>query len=663
EIKGFKSFGDKVIINFDEGITGIVGPNGCGKSNVVDAIRWVLGEQKPTAIRTEKMENLIFNGTKARKASGLAEVSLTFENTKNLLATEFSTVTISRHYFKTGESEFRINGVPCRLKDIHSLFVDTGISTDSYAIIELGMLDDILHNKDNSRRKLFEQAAGISKYKMRKRETLNKLTATQLDLDRVEDILFEIENNLKELEKQAKKAQRYQRLKTDYKINSIDLAVLMLQSNKEVFKQLSNQQTYESDNKSAAETEINALEASIADKKALIIAKEQQLHDQQKELNVLLEDIRSKESENSVSRERIKYLEEKEIALTKSIADTTAIIENTKNDIVALEQKLAEEQEKLATIKLSLQTFLQELEVVKNEHNEVRKQLEAEQNNFKNAEKELYEIDKKIAVNKVRLENYHRELGNLDGEILQQNERINPLLEDINKWTTEHTEAKTVYDTLVQNENVLKEKIHLAQQDLESMRKELADARRKLDAKRNEYQLTKNLFDSFEGFPESIKYLKKNVASMKDAPLLSDVVNTDDVYKTAIESYLDQWLNYYIVNDLAQAVSAINELDRNDKGRANFFLLNEFNGTNISLPQINGLTSALDVVNVNTNYTSLIKHLLGHVMIVSDDAQFAEIAAQIKNDFPHVHLLSQSGKVIKSGKSVTGGSIGLFKGK
>ena len=162
EINGFKSFGDKVSINFDEGITGIVGPNGCGKSNIVDAIRWVLGEQKMKSLRSGKMENVIFNGTKKRKPTQLAEVSLTFNNTKNLLPTEYSEVTITRKYFRSGESEYLLNQVPCRLKDITNLFLDTGIGPDSYAIIELAMVEDILNDKDNSRRILFEEAAGIS---------------------------------------------------------------------------------------------------------------------------------------------------------------------------------------------------------------------------------------------------------------------------------------------------------------------------------------------------------------------------------------------------------------------------------------------------------------------------------------------------------------------
>ena len=203
EIKGFKSFANETVINFNEDVIGIVGPNGSGKSNIVDAIRWVLGEQKSKELRLDKMSSVIFNGTKKKKKGGMAQVTLTFENTKNLLPTEYATVSVSRILYRSGESEYRLNNVPCRLKDITSLFLDTGIGSNSYAIIALGMVDDLLNDKDNSRRKMFEQAAGISKYKVHKRETLNKLKHTTEDLDRVEDLLFEIDNNLKILEKQG----------------------------------------------------------------------------------------------------------------------------------------------------------------------------------------------------------------------------------------------------------------------------------------------------------------------------------------------------------------------------------------------------------------------------------------------------------------------------
>jgi chromosome segregation protein len=202
-IKGFKSFADETVIHFNESVTGIVGPNGSGKSNIVDAIRWVLGEQKGRELRLEQMSDVIFNGTKKRKEAPLAHVSLHFENTKNLLPIEFQNVEISRYLYRSGDSEYRLNGVSCRLKDITGLFLDTGIGSDSYAIIALNMVEELLSNKESARRKMFEQAAGISKYKTRKRETLNKLKSTKEDLSRIEDLLFEINNNLVELQKQS----------------------------------------------------------------------------------------------------------------------------------------------------------------------------------------------------------------------------------------------------------------------------------------------------------------------------------------------------------------------------------------------------------------------------------------------------------------------------
>lgn len=184
---------------------------------MVDSIRWVLGEQKNKALRLEKMENIIFNGSKDKAASNLAEVSLTLDNTRNLLPTEFQSVTITRSIDRDGDSTYKLNGVNCRLKDIRDLFMDTGISTDSYAIIELKMIDQILNNVDNARRTLLEQAAGISKYKTRKRETILKLNATEADLNRVKDLLFEIEKNLKALENQAKKPDNTNLLKKNTK--------------------------------------------------------------------------------------------------------------------------------------------------------------------------------------------------------------------------------------------------------------------------------------------------------------------------------------------------------------------------------------------------------------------------------------------------------------
>src|ERR1700741_2179258 len=291
EIKGFKSFADKTVVSFDEGITGIIGPNGCGKSNIIDSIRWVIGEQKISALRSENLEALVFNGSKTRSASGLAEVSLTFENTRNLLPTEFNTVTVTRKFYKSGESEYRLNDVKCRLKDIQNLFMDTGISTDSYAIIALDMVDDLIKDKENSRRRMLEQAAGISIYKTRKKEAKQKLDATEMDIARIEDLLFEIGNNLRTLESQAKKAERYFQIKNEYKEVSVELAKASLEEFNDKYQDLNTSHDVEHDKKLRIETEIAGDEAEIESNKVKLVQKEQELNGLQKQFNELVNRI------------------------------------------------------------------------------------------------------------------------------------------------------------------------------------------------------------------------------------------------------------------------------------------------------------------------------------------------------------------------------------
>src|SRR6187549_2175433 len=358
EVKGFKSFADKVVINFDEGITGIVGPNGCGKSNVVDSIRWVLGEQKTSALRSEKMENVIFNGTSGRSALQMAEVSLTINNTKNILPTEYSQITITRRLYRSGESEYLLNGVTCRLKDITNLFLDTGVASNSYAIIELGMVDDLLNDKDNSRRMLFEKAAGISKFKKRKKETLKKLEDTDTDLERVEDLLFEIEKNMKSLEKQAKQTENYYKIKEDYKDKSINLAKVVVNKHKDKFNTVQQQIEAENDRKLALTSEIADKEASIEKAKSDLILKEKTLSSRQKAINEFVSKIRHYESEKQIKNERLKYLNDRASGLRdqldqdrKSNDRARFSIQSLENEKVSAEQILEEITHKLETLK------------------------------------------------------------------------------------------------------------------------------------------------------------------------------------------------------------------------------------------------------------------------------------------------------------------------
>src|SRR6201996_6560444 len=353
EIKGFKSFADKTHIILDNPITGIVGPNGCGKSNIVDAIRWVIGEHKIKALRSDNLEDLIFNGSRTRAGSGMAEVSLTFENTRNLLPTEFTTVTITRKFYKNGESEYRLNDVSCRLKDIHNLFLDTGVSNDSYAIIELGMVDDIIKDKEGSRRRMLEQAAGISIYKTRKKEAKQKLEATELDIARIEDLLFEIGNNLRTLESQAKKAERYFSIKSEYKEVSVELAKASLEHFNEQYKTLNEQNDAETDRKTQLEALVATEEASVEQQKVQLITREQELSGLQKQFNELVNRVRQLENDKKLAAQRFEHLKEREKNLRDFLSGAGGQSKNLEELIGFSEKQIAEETSGLESIKTS----------------------------------------------------------------------------------------------------------------------------------------------------------------------------------------------------------------------------------------------------------------------------------------------------------------------
>jgi chromosome segregation protein len=284
EILGFKSFSQKTVVNFNQGVTSIVGPNGCGKTNIVDAIRWCLGEQRSSALRSDKMENVIFNGTNDKKPMGMAEVSLTIENTKGILPTEYSEVVITRRIFRSGESEYLLNKNLCRLKDITNLFMDTGIGANAYSVIELKMVETILSNKAEERRVMFEEAAGVNKYKLRRRLALKKLDDVRSDLTRVNDIVAEVEKKVNSLERQAKRADKYNRISTQLRELEIEFSereLALFNKQKEQFK-ITKDENF--NKKLSLESEIAKLEDEITAVKLRLTETEKELKDKREEV-------------------------------------------------------------------------------------------------------------------------------------------------------------------------------------------------------------------------------------------------------------------------------------------------------------------------------------------------------------------------------------------
>ncbi|MDO1447478.1 chromosome segregation protein SMC [Rhodocytophaga aerolata] len=660
EIKGFKSFGDKVIINFDEGITGIVGPNGCGKSNVVDAIRWVLGEQKTKALRSEKMENIIFNGTKTRKALQMAEVSLTFNNNRNLLPTEYSQVTVTRKYYRTGESEYMLNNVACRLKDITNLFLDTGIGSDSYAIIELKMVDEILNDKDNSRRGLFEEAAGISKFKIRKRETLRKLEDTDNDLSRVEDLLHEISKNLKTLEKQAKQTQSYFKLKEEYKHWSIALAWKTISKHSDAFISLGKHIETEQNRRSSLQDLLLEKDAQLDKEKNELLEKEKLLSARQKTLNEYINKIRQYESEKKIRSERLNFLSDKVSSLQTEIETDTEQKEKSEESVrrLQLEKQAAEVnfRETEAQVKVLLEEYQEQKELTQ----DLQREATLLNQTYRSKQDEIFQLKKALEIKQIQLSSLKQELERASSDNAAQSSNLSLFEEKLYEVNTQLEEHQEKYTTLQKQVQTLQQELGQTEVAIETTRQDLAQTNRTLDAKQNEYKLTKSLVDNLEGFPEAIKYLKKHHGFDKSAPLLSDIVTCSSDYRIAIENYLEPVMNYYVVQTEEQAYQAIGWLSHAEKGRAHFFVLDNVKGYQSPKPALadpaKGIVAAIDIVDYEEKYKPLISILLEGVYILSQSH------SSIPGNDGAI-FITQNGKITRRRFSISGGSVGSFEGK
>lgn len=688
EIKGFKSFGDKITINFNEGVTAIVGPNGCGKSNVVDAIRWVLGEQSTRMLRSEKMDNVIFNGTKSRKAANLAEVSLTFDNTKNILPTDFSQVTLTRRLYRTGESEYRLNNVQCRLKDITDMFMDTGVGADSYSIIELRMIDEIINNKEGSRRNLFEEASGISKYKLRKKQTFSKLKDTEADLERVEDLLFEIDKNLKTLENQAKKTERYYRLRDQYKVLSISLASFRLAGFSKTLAGIEEKEQKQRVAKSGIITQIDALEANLQQQKLDSLTREKNLAAQQKTTNEFITKIRAYESEKRIKNEQLKNQQDKENRLKDEMDRDSNQHKHVQYNIKRLNEEKMQEDENLQGINERVASLKIAVDELRNEQSAARSELN-ELNTISNRlQNQVYKTEKDIDILHIQQQALEQEgMRNMEDTNNKEVElsHFNSVVADLNNRTET---VKGEFELAVDAENKLQEQIAETEVQIKSVNENIAIEGRKLDAKQNEYNLTKSMVDNLEGFPESIRFLKKNATWAKSITLFSDILFCREEYRIAIENYLEPLMNHYVVNNYDEAIAAINLLSNSSRGRAQFFILENYSANaqpaNAEYPSqeenvkyfeaplhgdgpdgvkpavLTDAVSALSVVEVDDLYKPLCTTILKNVYLVNDQSEKdINNAALAGNEV----LIGKSGKFNKSRYTMAGGSVGLFEGK
>ena len=659
KIKGFKSFANDTVINFNSDVIGIVGPNGCGKSNVVDSIRWVLGEQKSKELRLDKMTSVIFNGTKAKKKAGVAEVSLTFDNTKNILPTEYSTVTITRTLYRSGESEYKLNGVTCRLKDITALFLDTGIGSNSYAIIELGMVDKILTDKDNARRKMFEQASGISKYKKRKKETLGKLAATTADLDRVDDLLHEIQGNLKQLERQAKRTEKYFGLKEKYKSNSIILAKQKLSSFESKDQELKASLLKEEQLLAEIVANKNTYQSDLESFKKDILENEMALSSKQQEFNDLVKKTDEKENRLKIIEQRLDFLSNDKTKLSKAIEEAESKISDLGLKSEHYQKTLVTENELLGTLQHQYEEVKSNLERIQGDHDEIKKELDSITSFQKSYQETIISLEKEKAILKSQDQQLSAEFEKMEKLLGEQESKISSLKENFVKSSESLTiKAKELEAKEKELTGLLDSKEKL-DKEKEELSIDFNQKSRKLDAKQNEFNLVRNLVEKMEGFPDSVKFLSNLKSWQKDTQLLSDLIYCEEKYKVAIESYLEPYLKYFVVDQVDDAVNAISILGDSQKGKANFLLLDVIDKHPVKLKTKDSLgTPALSILEYDKKYENLFRLLLGNVYLTT-----AEMPDHGINLDAEEVLLSLTGNYKQEKFALSGGSVGLFEGK
>ncbi len=646
------------MVQFDENITGIVGPNGCGKSNIVDSIRWVIGEQKISHLRSENLDSLVFNGSKTRAGSGLAEVSLTFENTRNLLPMEFSTITVTRKFYKSGESEYRLNDVNCRLKDIQNLFMDTGVSTDSYAIIELGMVDDIIKDKENSRRRMLEQAAGISVYKTRKKEATQKLDATEQDLARIEDLLFEIINQLKIVENQAKKAEKYQEIRKEYKELSIELVKASLEGFNLTYRDLTAQTETETARKADLEKGIAEEDATLEQERQSFEEREKSLQAIQQSFNNLQQQVRGKENEKNLTVQQVNFLQDKQQNLQQSITKSEVQLKNYTESIDFAKQQIEEEEKKAAELKTLLQEKREVAEQKRTTRDEKRNAVDVARNEHFARQRSQFEAEKKTAVSEASYQNLQRSINQIKDERTSRDNQLQALEKEGGAKDQDIGSKKTALQQLQEAQEQIKKSITAKQDDLEKFRGQLVAENRIFDAKKNEHDLLKSMIDSMEGYPESVKFLHKNASWNLKAPLLTDLIYVQKDYRAAVENVLEPYLNYYVVNNLEEGLQAVQLLDQNKKGKANFFLLDKLADldTPAAAPDHHpDAVPVMEVIEVEEKYRRLAEMLLGRVYIANTEEAFSQNHGSV--------ILEKQGKYVKGPYYLTGGSVGKFEGK
>lgn len=660
---GFKSFAEKTEIEVKDGITSIIGPNGSGKSNVVDAIRWVLGEQSVKTLRGQKSQDIIFAGTQFRKSLGFAEVSITFDNTTGEIPIEYDEVVITRRLYRDGESGYYINGALSKLKTIQELFMDTGIGKDGYSIIGQGRIDEILSNNSEERRKVFEEATGIVKYRERKKEAVKNIENTENNLVRINDIILEIEGNLENLKEQSQKAIKYLEIKEKKK--KLDLRVFI-----ESIRIINEKNIIYIEDLKKIEENIELNKKNI--------------ENVNKSLEEIHEEIKKIEKETEEGFNNISEI----ITVINNLDNKIEINKEKKENILLNIQRLTQEvQENNAKIEvknLDKEKKLERISRSKRDSDVYKKELEEKEKELESKKKSISDGESIINTIKKELEEFKDKIYEIDNDIFKKNMEINQLTENkkvlfleksnlisnIDKLRTNISEEKNKFSNdnkeLLERINNLEKEKQTSDKKINSineLKSQVDKLTSEIHVKKNKLSFLENLEKEKNGFSNAIKVIYKEIERKSNVGnsakgIVADILDVEDKYLNAIQTAVGSAMQNIIVEDENDAKNIIEFFKNNKSGRATFLPLSNYNNKivksnndNLVIATNIEFKKAIDVIKVDSKFQNVINYIVSNTYIVNNMDDAIELSKKVKN----IKIITIDGDILNPSGSITGG--------
>ncbi|MFR8898675.1 MAG: chromosome segregation protein SMC [Coprococcus sp.] len=659
EVQGFKSFANKMVFEFHKGITGIVGPNGSGKSNVADAVRWVLGEQSAKQLRGSKMEDVIFSGTESRKPLGFAYVAITLDNSDHQLAVEYDTVTVSRRVYRSGESEYKINGHNCRLKDVQELFFDTGIGKEGYSIIGQGQIDKILSGKPEERRELFDEAAGIVKYKRRKALTEKNLAEEQQNLSRVRDILYELEKQVGPLEKQSETARIYLKYRDTLKQYDANMYLLSFYQLKKDSAAIDEKMDIVSTQLKDSQENFEKIKSAYAQMEALMEQYDQKISQDQEVCNQQALEKQRLEGGKNVLVSKTDGISSKEEQFDALILETEAGIEEKK--------KLFEESEKELK---ALEEELQELEQHKNSSEEALNSMSGTMTSLRDQidsqNSDIIEFLNEAANIKGRMQRYETMQEQTQIRQSELNQKLIALQSEessegelVEAFKKEAQGIELELERLQAEQSACKKRAAKISDDLMKCREAFNAAEKSFHEESARYQTLKNITERYDGYGVSIRKIMERKSDYKGIiGVVADIIHVSKEYEIAIETALGGSISNIVTDNEQTAKSMIQFLKKNRFGRATFLPLTSIRGRRAeNADRICGeegvIGLASDLIRVDSQFGHLADYLLGRVFIVDHIDHALALAKKYRYS---LRIVTLEGESLNPGGSLSGGA-------